>query len=295
MMTNCLRTLLAFIRSRRGQVQLIRSEYAKWKLRIAAGVSIPDSTYIGPGCTFSRARGALRIGHNTTLVSDVRLSGPIEIGNNVIIAHNCLAIAVNHDYHTGDALPYGTAYRCKPIKIEDNVWIGSNVSIVPGVTIGEGAIVGLGAVVTQDVPVCAVVGGNPARVLKYRDEARYRRLSTEGKYLKDIRGHMPNVRQCLSRNREQFQRLLAQQGFVLSIQVIDTPPRFRAHVLYDLSQEMRGVGFGNAGRFHIAVKLDPVMDMAVCVRQVAASIRASEGCDVGEELLLADLRELCST
>jgi len=43
------------------------------------------------------------------------------------------------------------------------------VIILPGVTIHKGAIVGAGAVVTKDVPEYAIVGGNPARVIKYRD------------------------------------------------------------------------------------------------------------------------------
>ena len=56
----------------------------------------------------------------------------------------------------------------KPIVIEDDVWIGARVIILPGVHIGTGAVVGAGAVVTKDVPDYAVVGGNPARILKMR-------------------------------------------------------------------------------------------------------------------------------
>ena len=43
-------------------------------------------------------------------------------------------------------------------------------------TIGEGAVIGMCAVVTKDVPSCAVVGGNPAKVLKYRDIDTYNKL-----------------------------------------------------------------------------------------------------------------------
>lgn len=52
--------------------------------------------------------------------------------------------------------------------IGNDCWINSNVTIISGVTIGDGAIVLTGAVVTKDVPPYAIVGGIPARVLRYR-------------------------------------------------------------------------------------------------------------------------------
>ncbi|MBR6188682.1 MAG: CatB-related O-acetyltransferase [Prevotella sp.] len=52
--------------------------------------------------------------------------------------------------------------------IGNDVWIGQDVRIIEGVTIGDGAIVATGAVVTKDVPPYAVVGGVPAKVIRYR-------------------------------------------------------------------------------------------------------------------------------
>ena len=52
--------------------------------------------------------------------------------------------------------------------IGNDVWVGDNASVKTGVKVGHGAIVGLGAVVVRDVPPYAIVGGNPARVLRYR-------------------------------------------------------------------------------------------------------------------------------
>ncbi len=55
-----------------------------------------------------------------------------------------------------------------PIIVGDDVWLGQNVIILSGVQIAQGAVVEAGAVVTEDVPPYAIVGGNPARIIKYR-------------------------------------------------------------------------------------------------------------------------------
>ena len=54
-----------------------------------------------------------------------------------------------------------------PIHIRKNAWIGAGAIILPGVTIGENAVVAAGAVVSKDVPANTVVGGTPAKHLKY--------------------------------------------------------------------------------------------------------------------------------
>ena len=54
--------------------------------------------------------------------------------------------------------------------IENDVWIGYDATIMPGVHIGNGAIIASKSVVTKDVPDYAIVGGNPAQIIKYRFE-----------------------------------------------------------------------------------------------------------------------------
>ena len=54
------------------------------------------------------------------------------------------------------------------IVVRDDVWIGTGAMILSGVTVGQGAVIAAGAVVTKDVPPYAIVGGVPAKVIKYR-------------------------------------------------------------------------------------------------------------------------------
>ncbi len=110
----------------------------------------------------------IHIGRNT----EIQAAGGVHIGNNVVIAYQCVLWSLDHRYE-GELLPYDYARIRKPIYIEDNVWIGRNVIIRGGVTIGEGAVVAMGSVVTRDVPALAVVGGNPAKILKYRNKKSY--------------------------------------------------------------------------------------------------------------------------
>ncbi|NLF30022.1 MAG: CatB-related O-acetyltransferase [Planctomycetes bacterium] len=82
------------------------------------------------------------------------------------------------------ALPCGftfatrdTAVEHAPVTVGSDVWIGARVFLRDGVTVGHGAIVAAGAVVAADVPPYAIVGGTPARVIRYRfDEATIERL-----------------------------------------------------------------------------------------------------------------------
>ena len=112
----------------------------------------------------------------------VRGGGTVVFGNNFHSGEDCRIITQNHNYDCGDAIPYDSTYVRKTIVIGDNVWFGDSVLVVGNVTIGEGAILAAGAVVSKDVPACAIVAGNPARVVKYRDRAHYDKLKAEGKF-----------------------------------------------------------------------------------------------------------------
>lgn len=101
--------------------------------------------------------------------------GKVFFGNYFHSGQDCLIITQNHNYE-GDMIPYDKTVVKKEINIGNCVWFGHRVIVVGNVTIGDGAIVAAGSVVVKDVPRCAIVGGNPARILKYRDIEHYNNL-----------------------------------------------------------------------------------------------------------------------
>lgn len=91
-------------------------------------------------------------------------SGGIEFEDGVMIAPGVRIATINHDMNERH-----TIYTYGKVTIKKNAWLGMNVTICPGVTIGEYAVVAAGAVVTKDVPAYAVVGGVPAKVIRYQN------------------------------------------------------------------------------------------------------------------------------
>lgn len=88
----------------------------------------------------------------------------VRIGINCFMAPGVHIYTATHPVHPKERCA-GTEYG-KPVTIGDNVWLGGRSVILPGVTIGDNAVIAAGAVVVKDVPANAVVGGNPARVLR---------------------------------------------------------------------------------------------------------------------------------
>ncbi|AEG97501.1 MULTISPECIES: maltose O-acetyltransferase [Klebsiella] len=89
---------------------------------------------------------------------------PIRIGDNCMLAPGVHIYTATHPLdptERNSGIEYG-----KPVTIGHNVWIGGRAVINPGVTIGDNAVIASGAVVVKDVPANAVVGGNPAQIIK---------------------------------------------------------------------------------------------------------------------------------
>ncbi len=105
----------------------------------------------------------------------------LKIGQFVSIAHGVqFILGGNHKYDSISTYPFkvrfmGDHIEAKskgPILIFDDVWIGMNSIILSGLTINQGSVIAAGSVVTKDVPPYAIVGGNPAKVIKYRFDGK---------------------------------------------------------------------------------------------------------------------------
>lgn len=96
-------------------------------------------------------------------------SGGVNIGNWVRMGSKVTIISSNHNMNKRDVLIKHQGTNYSPVTIGDDVWISCNATILSGVTVGKGAVIAAGAVVTKDVPEYAIVGGVPAKVIKYRE------------------------------------------------------------------------------------------------------------------------------
>jgi putative colanic acid biosynthesis acetyltransferase WcaF len=97
--------------------------------------------------------------------ADLYTLGEISIGKNAVVSQRAYLCTGSHD-HTAEAFDI----YAKPIVIEDEAWIATDVFIAPGITIGKGAVIGARSSVFKDMPAGMICIGNPAKPVKKRLE-----------------------------------------------------------------------------------------------------------------------------
>ena len=135
----------------------------------------------------------------------------LKIGNYVSIARDVIFLLdVEHTIDTISTYPFekallhgqDVAFSKGDIIIEDDAWIGFGATVMSGVKIGQGAVVAAKAVVTKDVPPYAVVGGVPAKVIKYRFDENIRKELLKVDYSqlskKDVQKHLEELKKPLT-------------------------------------------------------------------------------------------------
>ena len=122
---------------------------------------------IEKGANFGTGKG-VSIGNNSGLGINCKIRGPLIIGDNVMMGPDVTILTHTHKIDRIDIPMWQQGSIVKGVTIGNDVWIGMRSIIMPGVKIGNGAVIGAGAVVTKDVPDYAIVGGVPAKVIRYR-------------------------------------------------------------------------------------------------------------------------------
>ncbi len=125
--------------------------------RFIENIELGGNVYIGRGCKLY-AEGGISIGEYSKL------------GEDSLILTTC------HNYKSSTRIPYDHIGLLRHVEIGRNVWIGVRCIILGGVKIDDGVIVGAGSVVTKSIPKYAIVAGNPAKIVGWRDKLNYDNL-----------------------------------------------------------------------------------------------------------------------
>ncbi|GAA4359216.1 acyltransferase [Microbacterium rhizosphaerae] len=124
-----------------------------------------DRTYIAAGAYVT---GSLRAGADCSINPYTVVRGRVELGDGVRIGAHASILGFNHTMSDPGLPVFRQPLTAKGIRVGHDVWIGSHVVVLDGVTVGDHSVLAAGAVVTKDVPAGAIVGGNPAKHLRWR-------------------------------------------------------------------------------------------------------------------------------
>lgn len=149
-------------------------------------VRLGDNCFIAPEASlFAEPGREISIGDQSFIAADSFLHGPIDIGVQVAINHQCSLDGGTQGIRIGDHTRiannvriYAFNHSMDPsrmiaqqpttsygVVIGHDVWIGAGVGIVDGVSIGDHAVIGMNSVVTKNIPDWAIVAGNPAIII----------------------------------------------------------------------------------------------------------------------------------
>ncbi|MGL4642101.1 MAG: 2,3,4,5-tetrahydropyridine-2,6-dicarboxylate N-acetyltransferase [Cetobacterium sp.] len=155
-----------------------------------SGVPLLDTKAINariePGAII---RDKVKIGDNAVIMMGAVINIGAEIGEGTMIDMNAVLggrAIVGKRCHVGAGTVLAGVIEppsAQPVIVEDDVMIGANAVVIEGVRIGKGSVVAAGAIVLEDVPAGAVVAGNPAKVVKLKDE----KTSEKTKLVDDLR------------------------------------------------------------------------------------------------------------
>lgn len=139
-------------------------------IQLGAGVSIGRETSIECTGSFKELGKGFVVGNNVGLGEKCHYgcAGGIEIGDNTIVGIYVTMHSENHIFSDMNKPIRMQGVNHKGIRIGCDCWIGAKATILDGTVIGNGCVIAAGAVVTGQFPDNCVIGGVPAKIIKYR-------------------------------------------------------------------------------------------------------------------------------
>jgi len=131
--------------------------------KIGTFVEIQKNAYVGKHC---------KIQSHSFICEGVSIEDEVFIGHGVMFINDIYPKAANAD----GGLQTEADWQVVPTIIKKGASIGSNATILAGIVIGENAVVGAGSVVTRDVPADTIVAGNPAKIIRNKNNKQSARL-----------------------------------------------------------------------------------------------------------------------
>lgn len=143
---------------------------SKFGISFGNNVSVLNNTIIECTGVLSKLGEGLIIGNNVGIAQNcfIQVRGRVKIGNNVIFGPGVSIFSENHNFNNLDIPISMQGETRQGVKIEDGVWIGTRAVILDGVTVGANSIIAAGSIVNKDVHPYTIVGGIPAKIIKYR-------------------------------------------------------------------------------------------------------------------------------
>jgi acetyltransferase-like isoleucine patch superfamily enzyme len=144
----------------------------KFEIGKDAKVVLGRWSWVGNGCKIRAHEGEVRIGAKTVIGQECTFSAfqHISIGRECIVADRAMFIDFDHGVVEVDRPIRMQGIYKRDVRIGHNCWLGYGAAVLRGVTIGDNAILGTYTVVTKDIPDNAVAVGQPAKVVRMRDE-----------------------------------------------------------------------------------------------------------------------------
>ncbi|GBU06996.1 hypothetical protein AwDysgo_03270 [Bacteroidales bacterium] len=141
-------------------------------VEIGNNVTIKKNTIIDCTGVLRDLGEGLKIGNNVGISQScfIQVRGMVEIGSYVIFGPNVSIFSENHGFESLDIPIMNQPSTKKGLVIEDNVWLGAGSTVLDGVRIGKGSIIAAGSLVNKDVAPYSIVGGVPAKLIKFRTQ-----------------------------------------------------------------------------------------------------------------------------